>query len=318
MSKYLVPAVALFLISLSAFSAPEQIAVSNAVTWNLWGGAGMMNGDVTYQIGGRYEYAGNVEYGHFPLSELKWPVNVPFGSVGSSVGFRGWEARGVFSKNLDGDAGKMEDSDWEYEWDTDLLTTYSESDTDFDGYTADGSIRYWLIEAPIRELKASLAVGAGWLYQYFYWDAMNLDQWYPQNPEAQHDIVSGIVGSYESTLNMPYIEAAGKLAFKGLTMAGTLGFAPYAQVTDVDDHKLRYILADTDADGTAYKVSLQARYSFTDHFFMMAQVDYLSFETEGTEEDEVYAGVDEGQTWTIDHDITSEQTSVLLAAGVNF
>ena len=313
MSKCFVPVVVLFLISMTAFSAPVQPSGTKAITWDLWGGVERMSGHVTYQIG---------EDGvQFPLSELKWPVDVTFGSVGGSVCFGKWEACGLFSKNLDNDAGQIEDSDWEDASNPDLKTTFSKSDTDFDGYTSDGTIRYWLMETPMRDLPGtvvSLAAGVGYLYQHFSWDAMNLDQWYPQNPEIEHDIVSGTIGSYESTLNMPYIEAAGKVVYKRLVMAGTLGFAPYAQVTDKDDHQLRHILADTDADGTALKASLQARYKLTDNLFMMAQVNYLTFDVDGTEEDKVYAGPDEGQTWSIDHKIKSDQTSVLLAAGVDF
>jgi outer membrane protease len=313
MSKRLAAVAVLFLISLTAFSAQEKPAASKAVTWDLWGGVERMSGNVTYQIGDEGVY--------FPLSELKWPVDVTFGSVGGSARFGKWEACGVFSKNLENDAGTMEDSDWEDDRNPDLKTTYSESDTDFDGYTSDGSIRYWLMETPMTDLKGavvSLGTGLGYLYQHFSWDAKNLDQWYPQNPEYGHDIVPGTVGSYESTLNMPYIEAAGKLAFKGLTMAGTLGFAPYAQVKDEDDHKLRYIRADTDADGTAFKASLQTRYNFADHLFIMAQVNYLSFDVDGTEKDNTYAGPFEGESWSIDHTIKSDQTSALLAAGIDF
>lgn len=314
MSKFFAAMIAAFLISMTAFSAPapEHPAKAKAVTWDMWGGVERMSGHVTYQIG---------DDNLFPLSELKWPADVTFGSVGGSVYFGKWEAYGVFSKNIDSDAGTMEDSDWEYEWNPDLKTTYSESDTDFDGYTSDGSIRYWLMETPMRDLKGavvSLAAGVGYLYQHFSWDAKDLDQWYPQNPEIEHDIVSGTVGSYESTLNMPYIEAAGKLACKRLVMSGTMGFAPYAQVKDEDDHKLRFIRADTDADGTAFKASLQARYNLTEHLFIMAQANYLTFDVDGTEKDNTYAGPDEGDSWTIDHKITSDQTSVLLAAGMFF
>jgi outer membrane protease len=311
MSKCFLAVAVLFLISLTAFSASEQPAGSKAITWDLWGGVERMSGNVTYQIG---------DDSLFPLSELKWPVDVTFGSVGGSVYFGKWEAYGVFSKNLDNDAGKLEDSDWD-ELSPNLKGIYSESDTDFDGYTSDSSIRYWMMKTPMRDLPGtvvSLAAGVGYLYQHFSWDAKNLDQWYPQNPELEHDIVSGTVGSYESTLNMPYIEAAGKLAYKRLVIAGTMGFAPYVRVEDEDDHKLRFIRADTDADGTAFKASLQARYNLTDHVFMMAQVNYLTFDVDGTEKDNTYAGPNEGERWTIDHTIKSDQTSALLAAGVNF
>lgn len=312
MTKRLAAIALLFLASLTAFSAAGQPAESKPITWDLWGGVERMSGHVTYQIG---------EDDYFPLSELKWPADVTFGSVGGSASFGKWEACGLFSKNLDSSAGTIEDSDWEYEWDPDLKTTYSESDTDFNGYTLDGTLRYWMMKSPIRDLPdtvLSLAVGGGYLYQHFSWDAKDLDQWYPQNPEVEHDIVSGTVGSYESTLDMPYMEAAGKLGYKRLVISGTLGIAPYVQVEDEDDHKLRSIHAVTDADGTAFKASLQAQYKLTDNLFVMARVNYLTFDVDGTEEDDVYDGPDEGDRWMIDHKIKSDQTSILLAAGVDF
>ena len=313
MQKNVFAGALLLLTALTAFSAPAPSAAPNKLTWDLWGGIEQMGGHVTYQIGQEGVY--------FPLSELKWPVDVIFGSIGGSLYYGRWEAYGVFSKNLENDAGKIEDSDWEDDSNPDLKTTYSECDTDFDGYTSDGSIRYWMMDTPIRDLPgttAALAFGAGFLYQNFSWDAENLDQWYPPLPDAPHDIVPGPVGSYESTLNMPYIEAAGKLAYKKLVLEGRIGYAPYATVDDVDDHKLRYIRAETDADGTALKADLQARYNLNAKFFLMARVNYLTFDVDGTEEDEVYAGPDQGDEWTIDHTIKSDQTSVLLGAGANF
>jgi outer membrane protease len=286
---------------------------SGKATGELWGGAGWLSGDVTYQIGYRGEY--------FPLSELKWPVHVTFGKVGGSLNMDRLELLGQVSKNIDEDAGTMEDSDWEDVWNPDLKTTYSESDTDFDGYTADATLRYWLMEKKVKMLKdtkVSLAVGGGYLYQNYRWDAKNVDQWYPQNPNIAHDLVAGLAGTYESTLKMPYMEAAGKLVFGRLAAAASAGYAPSARLDDEDDHKLRYIRADTEADGTAFKASVQVRYRVTDNFFALAQADYLTFDTDGTENNLVYAGPDAGDRWSIDHAIESSQTSFLVAAGLNF
>ena len=74
----------------------------------------------------------------------------------------------------------------------------------------------------------------------------------------------------------------------------------------------------TDADGTALKANLEVRYNLANNLFVMAEFNYLNFDTDGTEEDYVYAGPDEGDRWTIDHGIQSDQTSVLLAAGIHF
>ena len=311
MTKGLSATLACFLICLVELPAAPQPITSNKLTGDLWGGVERMGGHVTYQIG----------EGDYTLSELKWPVDVTFGSIGGRAAAGPWEACAVFRKNLDSNAGTMEDSDWEDEWNPDLKTTYSESDTDFDGYTMDGAVRYWIMNSPIRDLPdtvASLAAGVGFLHQHFSWDAKDVDQWYPQNPDVPHDIVPGIVGSYETTLNMPYLEVAGRIAHRKLVAKGTIGFAPYATVDDEDDHKLRAIRATTDADGTALKANLEVRYNLANNLFVMAEFNYLNFDTDGTEEDYVYAGPDEGDRWTIDHGIQSDQTSVLLAAGIHF
>jgi outer membrane protease len=316
MTKFVAAVAVLFMTALALQAAPateDKPGVAKGISWDLWGGVEPMSGHVTYQIGGND--------GRFPVSELKWPADVIFGTVGGSIYYGKWEAYGLFSKNLEDTAGTLEDSDWEDPSRPDLKTIYSESDTDFSGYTTDGSIRYWMMNSPVRDLPgtvASLAIGLGYLYQDFSWDAKNLDQWYPQNPEFGHDVVPGPVASYESTLNMPYVEAAGKLVYKDLMLAGTLGFAPYVQVNDEDNHILRYIQADTDADGTAFKASLHARYYFANHVFLMAQVNYLTFDVDGTEHVEVYAGPFTGERWTADHNIKSDQTSVVLGAGVFF
>ena len=39
-------------------------------------GLSPLTGNTTYQIGGRVEQDGAVDETHFPISELKWPMNV--------------------------------------------------------------------------------------------------------------------------------------------------------------------------------------------------------------------------------------------------
>lgn len=283
---------------------------------DLWGGGGYWYGDVTYQIGGLFTEGGQSAVTHFPLSELKWPIEVPIYTAGGRLTYNGrLEGRATFAVNAGTASGSMEDSDWEYDFAPMLKTTYSESDAAVDAWSLDGGARYWLTTD--RSRRFDFAAGLGYTYQSFEWEASNLDQWYPQNPELGHDLVDGLIGTYEAQVNMPYLEAA--LQYRGprLRLEGSFGFAPYMEVSDRDDHLLREILADTDADGTGWKLALEARYAFTSTVFALARAEGLGFNVEGTEYDTVYGGADAGMTWTIDHEITSRQFMGSLALGLH-
>lgn len=299
----------------------QAVAESRPVEVDIWGGVGAMGGDVTYQIGGHYSSpleSGDVR---FPLSELKWPINVVMGSVGANLRFfeRRLEARGLFSMNLTDSSGIMEDSDWTDPYFTQLKTIYSESDADLTAYIGDAGLRFWLLTQPApKDVYFNLGVGGGLQYENFDWEASNLDQWYPQNPELGHDRFGGVVATYKAKLTMPYLELAGKMGIRWLTLFGSLGFAPYAMASDEDDHKLRYIRAETDANGTAFKGTLQARCDFTRYCFAMLQGEMLSFDNQGTENDFVYAGEDYGETWSIDHSIKFTQANLTAAVGASF
>jgi hypothetical protein len=89
-------------------------------------------------------------------------------------------------------------------------------------------------------------------------------------------------------------------------------------VNDEDDHVLRYIKAKTDATGTGWKLGGVARYDFEFGLFLSGRVDVLDFETDGTEKNYIYAGPDQGYSWEIYHEITSNQISGLLTVGYKF
>ena len=301
------------LLSASALGAERRIKSE------LWGGVDLTGGDVTYEIGGQIRQGPMVEDLHFPISRLEWPLNAAMLSLGGSVEVGAFDARAVFSKNAARDAGKMKDSDWEIDEMPDVLTTYSESDTEFDAWQADGSVRYWVL-FPTGNPKETVRLGGGIgvLYQDFSWEAKDTDQWYPQRPDLGHDILRGVTITYDARVLMPYIDVGGKMTYGPLYFEGRLGWSPYTQVEDVDDHKLRYIRAETTSDGAGAFAELLGRYTFSNGAFLQCAVHMLAFETKGTEKDFVYAGPDYGTSWEIEHEVRSSQARLTLAGGMAF
>jgi outer membrane protease len=279
-----------------------------------------MSGDVTYQIGGHFTSPqGSYDY-WFPLSELKWPLNVTVGMVGGSVPLSSdWEASAELSKSLQTAAGKMQDSDWTDGNNPQLKTIYSESSAVLQSFTGDADLRYWASQQTYDDLTLGFALGGGWLYEHFSWDARDLDQWYPQNPEQGHDLVAGLIGTYATTVNMPYFEAAAKFEARDvLSLLLRFCYSPVAAVDDKDDHILRQIAATANLQGNAYKLSLEGRYAFSPRYFLAVRGDMLSFDLKGVESNVVYGGADQGDTWSIEHRIISIQYLLSLTAGVRF
>ncbi|MBN2145161.1 MAG: omptin family outer membrane protease [Candidatus Aureabacteria bacterium] len=299
------------LLFLSGFlsAAPDK-----TFQFELTGTIGKMSGDVTYQIGGTTTIMGWYSYEqHFPLSELSFPLEIWNGNIGFDFRFKkNIEAKIDITMNLSSEAGKLKDSDW---LSPGRLDVFSTSDTDFSGNTVDVSGAYWF-ELPKH---FHLALGAGYLHQKYSWDASNLDQWYPSAPWEEHytDTTHTVI-SYESVLNMFYLEAKGKFTGNKFSVTAGLAYSPNAGITDKDDHKLRYILAKTDADGDATRLFLQGRYEFNEKWFIVLQIDQLKFSAEGTEKDTVYDGESYGSFWTIDHEIESTQKNFSASAGYRF
>lgn len=282
-----------------------------------WAGGGMMAGETTYRIGGEVVMDGETTLVPDTISELKWPMNVAIVGGGlllplaerAELRLQAW---GVVSS----DAGTAENRDWLEE---DRLTIYSESDAELSGHGINGGLRYWFdVGSRAALLPLRLGAGIGLLYHSLDWEAVNLDQSYPLWADEPHDRVAGVVGTYGVDLVMPFIEAAlqGKTERFCFTVAA--GVSPYVSVHDEDDHLLRAIYAETDATGVGGFGSLAAEFSLGHAWFLLARLDIMGYYAEGTEHDRVYAGPDEGDTWTIDHEIESLQQQFTIALGLQF
>lgn len=286
---------------------------------NTWAGAGALGGATTYEIGGAFQTADYEDTAHFPISRLEWPANAVLATVGGSVEYRGVGARLEAGKSLTSDAGKVRNSDWEDSGNPTLLTIFSETDADFTAWLMDGSLH---LRVPLNsgkgKTRARIGGGFGLFYQDSCWEANNLDQWYPAEPLVPHDYQDGLIGTYETRVTMPYIEISGDLSWGPVFFEGRIGVSPYAMVTDIDDHKLRYIRAETDATGSGLLGELLVRYTFPRFFFVQGTLFMLGFDVKGTEHDVVYAGDDAGDTWQIEHKVTGEQMAMALSCGAEF
>jgi outer membrane protease len=280
-------------------------------------GGGYMGGNVTYQIGDEIRSGGVVEDIWFPISELKWPINVFIASFDGAISVYRFEARGRYTFSVTDEAGTMEDSDWEYIPNPKLKTTYSETDAYLDFKEAEGSLRYWALTFDNRVVRFDVAGGIGYMYQKFNWDAQDGYQW-TVNPFGYEGPINGLAIQYEAEVNMPYIELSGRFQWQDLRAELRGGFAPYMTVKDVDDHVLRYIRSETDADGIGGLGQAVVSYDLTKNFFVQLEGTIIGFKVDGTETSVVYAGEDEGNTWEIYHEVESFQARGTLALGAKF
>lgn len=291
---------------------------------DIWAGVGKLSGDTTYAIGGE-------EYWTDPISELVWPLDVWMGSLGISAEFGSFFVSGEAFTNLTSDSGAMEDSDWGIlfvetggnpRFSPDSLDIFSTSDAELDATILDLKARYRLVDTG----GISLSAGVGWLYQNFYSEATNLNQY---SPSAQDEYglsfdpyaatADGLAITYEVTYNIPYLEVAAAIqAGKKLSIEASLGYSPIVSVEDEDDHVLRSKLNVGDCDGTALMAAIDGRFNFTGRLFALFGVSYLAVDAEGTQSQRFYAGPLTGIGTDIDLDISSEQAYVYVNGGYAF
>ncbi len=298
-------------------------------------GGGYLSGDTQYQIGGHvdYDYLADEEI-HFPLSELKFPLDAYMvkGQVDGNIGSR-WNFTVSAATNLTEDTGKMEDSDWGVyaPVDPDRLDVYSESDTEmtalvfegkvsynfYEGYYGQGAANAQIADAATRFIYS---VGLGYKYQDFDFAVYDLDQWYPSAPATPHDRVSGLVLKYEAQYQIPYLELAMKMnAHEKFILDLSVGYAPFVNFSDKDQHLLRGKVnkADHDWNGFALMANLSARYKLTPHWSIGGELAFMKIESEG-ESRATFTGADSIYNHTIDHEIESQQFSTYLTVGYTF
>ena len=293
----------------------------------MWGGIGILSGDVTYQIGGQITspQPGGSGTAPFPISKLKWPLNVTVATLGKTIPLSNdLEICSIFSKNITTYSGKMQDSDYDT-MGSGALTTYSQSDADVQAITADTVLRCWLFQEKADNLSTKFGIGGGWFYEQLNWTASNVSQSDLTDPGSPPYVQNGLIGTYNVTSSMPFIELATEIEQSdSFLVLLRFGYSPFASVSDWDDHLLRQISATADLHGTAYKISLDGRYYFAPNWFLMASGDMIDFDIKGIENDYVYGNADnadgnyQGDSWTIEHETSSTQYFVSFNVGKRF
>jgi len=279
---------------------------SSAISADFWGGIGYMGGATTYQIHNSF---------HDPYSELKFPINCAVVQIGTAVKFgQRLEVFGQYDKSLTDNSGTMKDSDWTSPYDKDFKTIYSESDSDFHSWSADGGLRYWLGKGVQNKNAFSYAPEIGVMWQDNDWTARNLRQWsvYP----SYNTSVAGDCLTYKTETAMPYIGVTFKKDIKSFTFSGGVDLG-YVHISDTDDHLLRYRKNTSHESGVGGKVTLRAAYNFTKHFYGLVELQSMDYYTEGTQHQNGY-GSNSAYHNSIDERIFSYQAYLFAGLGAKF
>ncbi len=292
--RYALAVAILMLLVSNAFGEEVSFEKHN---YSVTAGLGFMNGHTTYQIGGHFTTPDGSGDARFPVSELKFPLNVYFGNLGGDVSLTPrLKLKANLKKNISSDAGKTKDSDWGifyYEidgWtDQDSLDIYSESDTETDAVIADVSLRYSFMQRVWRKAEFSFFIGGKSIYQKFDFKTSDLDQWYPSanslsGYDIGHDKISGKVLIYKMTEWIPAVITGMDLtASQKFSLDVMFGYAPYATAKDEDHHLLRSLTTKSDCDGDAILFSLTGDYRLLNRWGLGLSYDYTKMDTKGHE-----------------------------------
>ena len=290
-------------------------------------GNGILRGDTTYRIGGASTSASGYTYEYrFPISELKFPLDVNMLSMGSSIEMERWSVRINVKKSISDDAGKMEDSDWGYWYEDgcsycsrDSLDIFSESDAKLDAWIADINFQFEFYKTRWAKPGLSLFMNYGYIYENYNYDVYDVDQWYPSyesyfGTDGGHDIVNGKALAYKITYHIPYIGIGANLNINKFSIEQALAYAPYVFVRDRDNHLLRNKTSMGKLEGNAVMLYMEGRYDITSFLFAALSVDYTKIEAKGTQEQSI-GGLSIG---TIDQEVESSQTLAMMKIGFTF
>ena len=305
------------LLLITAILSGSVVSVP-AVELDIRTGVTSRGGDWTYRIGRTFTENGQSESLPFPISELEWPM----ASGGLGLDLTADAGALVFDASVSvygGEDGTLKDSDWEDLDDPGLRTTYSDSDTELMGVEGDVAAAVRWLGGGMREDGIGLAFGAGFLVQHWEWEGSDTRQSEVGSPLGF--FFPGKTIEYEGDLEMPYLQLRGHINLASLRLTGRVGYSPWVNATDTDDHLLRGIKSEADTDGDGFFAEAGVDIPMSEAWGFFANANLLWLETEGVSRNRVYeAGPDEelaaGDTWEIDQEIESLQVG--FTAGVRF
>ena len=299
--------------------APGQITTDNRASYELSVGTEMMTGDTTYQIGFPLVSPTGVVYsGHFPISELIWPLDVWLGRIDGRATINDqWRINATLKKDLSTPGDNMEDSDWLTATNPSRLDVFSESEiSSFDAIIVDTDVEW----AFFRRGNMSVYAGLGYLYQNLDYEGELLQQYSPSGIPGTDYHGDGRVGiTYEMIYSIPYLKFGGDLqAGPNLTMEGSIAYSPIVNAEDTDHHLLREYggkISSGDMEGDAFMLEISGRYLFTPSIFMEAGFQLTKIEVDGTQAQEYGWGFPIG---TVDAEAESTQSSGFISVGYSF
>ena len=304
----------------AAHGDPPAVIASADGRWRMeiQAGVGYWAGDATYSIGGK---AWSPDEGTVDLpkkiSELTFPLDVPYGSIGGRLTDGRLEFHGTAMVNLGDPSSQVTDSDWGVFHD-DTLDVYSLSDAKLTAVMMDGGARYWLRKiAPDAGNGWSVGVGPALHVAMMDWTASHVDQWYPSRPELGHEYEAGRAATYTVAVVMPYLDVCADARLGKLSGKIGLGAGPVG-VADEDDHLLRQKRSTGEMAGVGIKASAEIRYEFSKAWFATANVDVFSIEANGTQTQKGYGGELTGYYAEIDEEYSFTSVNGGVAVGCKF
>ena len=320
-ARMLLPILSVLLLISSPARADVDVAFGNGFLW----------GYSQYQIGGTvHEDSGSTDY-HFPISELRFPLDaVMFKTTLSADVGKNWRVSISGETNLSEDTGKMEDSDWGYYSGSpaDQLDIYSESDTDMEAWLFDANAAYTFFTSSRQWADPGLgagrgkpffssAVGVGFKYQRYDFDVYDLDQRYPSSPHATHTRVSGLVLTYTAEYQIPYLQLSLDMCpTRDFSFVLNFAYAPVLDFQDEDNHLLRskVLKADHNWNGSGGFIQLHADYRLPRNWFLQAELEGQYLRSSGR----ASGYVDGEWAYSIEHKVQSEQYHALVQLGYSF
>lgn len=287
-------------------------------------GTGYLYGYTQYQIGGHVSAAdGSQSNFHFPISELKFPLDSVMGQLEVNISFSEKLALKLKAQtNITDDTGKMEDSDWLVV--PSQLDIFSESDTEMRAWLGDATLKYTFGQTHFASGRdrsdgylASYTAGLGFKYQKYNFDVSNVLQWYPSSPSTPADFVAGLVLKYEAEYMIPYLELGMEIQGPNKGSGGfSVGFIPVLHFEDEDQHLLRdkVNVADHGWTGYGWFVKAEGRYNLNGSWYLSGDLSWLMMESSGVS-DASFGGV---YDHSIDHEIKSSQASLFVNLGYDF
>ncbi|WP_339135068.1 MAG: omptin family outer membrane protease [Candidatus Electrothrix sp. GW3-4] len=272
-----------------------------------------VSGDMTSSIGGEINHAnGQNENTFFPISELKWPMDILLARFDGSLTLNPmWRINGTLKTAVDDPDETMIDRDWFASGGP--ADIYSESSiSEFEAFILDLDFEWtYLQQGPW-----SLSAGIGYLYQDFEYEGNLIMQYSPTGISGYTYVGNGSTGvTYENTFSMIYFLLAADVQLTSqFELAGKFSVAPLASSED-ELHHLYYNKVSTgDMDGTAYMFEVSGTFQISPWWFVEAGVQLTDISVDG-DQYQVLAGEPLGQ---IDQEVESDQGSVYITMGYSF